>query len=482
MAAYHSADNRRHKLTSFRVRRVKCDETKPDCQRCTSTGRTCNGYDNDATVPRRTPTQLTHPSYGPLVAIPSVAPLTQPHWHAAAALTPGLRPIWPSPLDLSGTETERSYFHDLRHAAEAGLSQHVAHQTPFWTYTVPHLALHFPAVRHATLALGAALRTYHLEAAAPPEAEVFALDRYGTAMTLLRAADREEQGVTATTLVCCLVFVVVEALRGNWDDALRHLRAGLAIIDSAVPSAELRALAEPRGVVSGLGLAGELDYVVRSFAALETSACLFRKDFRPVIALKALRAETAAREFRDMGEAHRAVAHFRREVCATAWAWRTGGEAGGGELEARAMQLEGQLRRFREGNALEGPAGVSLGMDVLHFCCSRQLSRRLAAQHPSGPGSPGSYRDEVAYKEILRLIESVKRGIAALAPKDYGRRFMLDVGIVAPAHFVARSCRGARTRERALEMLRGWERRENFWDGPEVGVLLRTGGGGVGEG
>jgi hypothetical protein len=27
-----------------RIRRVKCDETKPECERCTSTGRKCDGY------------------------------------------------------------------------------------------------------------------------------------------------------------------------------------------------------------------------------------------------------------------------------------------------------------------------------------------------------------------------------------------------------------------------------------------------------
>jgi hypothetical protein len=30
--------------TSLRIRRVKCDETKPFCIKCTSTGRTCEGY------------------------------------------------------------------------------------------------------------------------------------------------------------------------------------------------------------------------------------------------------------------------------------------------------------------------------------------------------------------------------------------------------------------------------------------------------
>lgn len=35
-----------HALThqSQRIRRIKCDETKPHCQRCTSTGRKCDGY------------------------------------------------------------------------------------------------------------------------------------------------------------------------------------------------------------------------------------------------------------------------------------------------------------------------------------------------------------------------------------------------------------------------------------------------------
>jgi len=31
-------------LISIRIRDVKCDETQPPCQRCTSTGRTCDGY------------------------------------------------------------------------------------------------------------------------------------------------------------------------------------------------------------------------------------------------------------------------------------------------------------------------------------------------------------------------------------------------------------------------------------------------------
>lgn len=31
--------------TTCKIRRVKCDETKPNCKRCTSTGRKCDGYE-----------------------------------------------------------------------------------------------------------------------------------------------------------------------------------------------------------------------------------------------------------------------------------------------------------------------------------------------------------------------------------------------------------------------------------------------------
>ena len=32
---------------SIRIRRKKCDETKPSCQRCKTTGRKCDGYENE---------------------------------------------------------------------------------------------------------------------------------------------------------------------------------------------------------------------------------------------------------------------------------------------------------------------------------------------------------------------------------------------------------------------------------------------------
>ena len=35
-----------------RIRRVKCDETRPACNRCTTSGRTCDGYASSTTAPQ----------------------------------------------------------------------------------------------------------------------------------------------------------------------------------------------------------------------------------------------------------------------------------------------------------------------------------------------------------------------------------------------------------------------------------------------
>src|ERR1700760_688238 len=47
----------------LRIRRVKCDEEKPACRRCTSTGRTCDGYASASvlTTPQQTPKQAALP-------------------------------------------------------------------------------------------------------------------------------------------------------------------------------------------------------------------------------------------------------------------------------------------------------------------------------------------------------------------------------------------------------------------------------------
>ncbi|KAL2108719.1 hypothetical protein VUR80DRAFT_3427 [Thermomyces stellatus] len=412
---------------------------------------------------------------------------------AAAASTPGLRIIRPSLPDIGGTDTERLYFHEFRRAAENGIYQHVQNDASFWKWTIPQLCLQEPAIRHAVVALGAAFRTYHLAeprtpGGPPSQTEVFALDKYGQAMTVLGKMSREAPGVTATTLVCCLVFVAIECLLGNWEEALQHLRAGIAIIDSTVPIGDLMALADARGALSGTGqLASDTDYVVRMFSALELSACLFKDGFRPIIALKLLRARRAAglaisdlRESgnapRDVWSAHRAASQFARDACALSWEWNFEPQGDVSreceELLAVGQELEWRLQRLSESPNASRPgtlAEVSMRIEMLHVTACKQLAQVSAPRSTSQP------EVEAGFEEIVRRVGAFRRSVAAQGPEAQGRRFVIDPGIISSVHFVVYNCADARIRERALGHLRDWPRREHFWDGPEVAMLLEAG-------
>jgi hypothetical protein len=242
----------------------------------------------------------------------------------------------------------------------------------------------------------------------------------------------------------------------------------------------------------------DVDYVLRTFASLECSACLYTDGFRPNIALKLYRArnlsEETIPELGSIREAHRATQQYCRDVLALSWicGHSTGGLRDDGiegrssrpllaQLEvllALGTQLEKRLIQFQEGPNAPKPWSltyISLLIDQLHFSCCRKLCeivRRKSAPEYHDDGRGGG--DTAAYARIVDLAEYIKRGVVSLgSTAQRGRWFMLDIGIVSPVHFVAYNCADRATRDRAVRVLRGWPRRENLWDAAEVAMLLR---------
>ncbi|KAF2677407.1 hypothetical protein K458DRAFT_319508, partial [Lentithecium fluviatile CBS 122367] len=113
-----------------RIRRVKCDEAKPICQRCESTGRKCDGY--------TTPSANMHPysiAYTPpQLMLPSV---------------PG--------LDLNSTE-EQEAFHFYKYHTASELSGFF--DSSFWQFEVLQASHTLPAIRHAIIAMAALHRKF----------------------------------------------------------------------------------------------------------------------------------------------------------------------------------------------------------------------------------------------------------------------------------------------------------------------------------
>ncbi|KAI1502117.1 hypothetical protein F5X99DRAFT_418047 [Biscogniauxia marginata] len=178
-----------------KIRKVKCDEVKPYCHRCVSTGRKCDGY---------APTQ----------------PSTSLQWH---------RP--------------RSHFPDVNSAAE------IRHLQFFWEVAAPRLSgpmepyfwtnlvLQFgsfePAVRHSVIAISSLYERLHRDPAAarllPDDGVV--LRHYNAAIQEMKS----QESVPLVLLVCVL-FICIEFLRGNREAAIQHCKHGICLLETVESS------------------------------------------------------------------------------------------------------------------------------------------------------------------------------------------------------------------------------------------------------
>jgi len=175
---------------SFRTRRVKCDESKPSCEKCVKAGRTCVGYlpDNHGNEHSKAPT-LTDPKFGlckdQLIVV-----------------------------DISGTSRERSCFEFFRSYTIPQLS---GFDTNFWNRLLLQATHHEPAIRHAAIGLGSLHQRFESDKNSVlglnknTDSDGFALQQYVKAIRLLIQPihDRGKQAADVV-LMTCVLFICFE--------------------------------------------------------------------------------------------------------------------------------------------------------------------------------------------------------------------------------------------------------------------------------
>ncbi|KAL2832191.1 hypothetical protein BJY01DRAFT_260305 [Aspergillus pseudoustus] len=203
-----------------RVRRVKCDETPVECHNCTSTGRKCDGYDA-----QRLPRDRKKGASKNKAA---------QHPQTDVGRT----------IDWAMTSDERqclSYFHN--HTIPTLLQ---FFDSTLWQNHVLQLAGYEPPVYHAIVALSAIHRNseaHGMQLATPASIRAddawhrFAQDQLGRSVTLLnQRCASHDPSLREVILVCCLLFILADLLRGRYDDAFQHLRGGLGILKEVLAS------------------------------------------------------------------------------------------------------------------------------------------------------------------------------------------------------------------------------------------------------
>ncbi|KAM0281457.1 hypothetical protein ACHAQH_003487 [Verticillium albo-atrum] len=172
-------------------RKIKCDEAKPACSRCTSTGRTCAGYEMEH---QRSPQERSLAWYRPHQLIAH----DQTEGRAFQYFSRVVGPVLAGPQDAY-----------------------------FWTHLVMQFGHFAPAVRHAVLAISSLHEDFQNGKRISSElpGNPFALKHYNASLRHIQAA-RDENLV----LLTCVLYLCVAYLLGDIDSVIRHCWYGIAII------------------------------------------------------------------------------------------------------------------------------------------------------------------------------------------------------------------------------------------------------------
>ncbi|TPX12572.1 uncharacterized protein E0L32_000749 [Thyridium curvatum] len=209
-----------------KIRKVKCDEGRPACNRCISTGRTCDGY---GVWGGGSPALQNHGL--PKSRLGSNA-LAVAETRASGIVV--RRDLSSSPLIVSDSE-QACFEWFARRTTTKMPGLFVAE---IWKSLIFQASTTEPAVLHSVLAFS----SHHQKAAKKglnlgrvsqdlDEQEQFMLRQYTTAIVHLQSVlSRSDHSSTQIALVACAMLTCLEMLRGHFQAAESHFRNGLGLL------------------------------------------------------------------------------------------------------------------------------------------------------------------------------------------------------------------------------------------------------------
>ncbi|RGP63529.1 hypothetical protein FSPOR_8582 [Fusarium sporotrichioides] len=255
-----------------KIRRVRCDEGKPTCNRCNSTGWTCDGYTSPS------------PSSSTASSSSSASPSPMPLHTKSPSPVADLKLILPR----QNPEEVRSYNYFIQVTAP---SLSGAFYTDFWLVEVPRVCLSDAAIWHAVVSLGAAHEDFAENGLG--SRSIFALKQFNSSIRCLtesrspRHADRWRALVVSTIFTyagCSLLRELrIKTLKQGklQETTVLSVPVSIAPIQSILINLELLANALDNGGMTGnpaLLSQNKVFNVWRSYTAPRSSPRLSLED------------------------------------------------------------------------------------------------------------------------------------------------------------------------------------------------------------
>ena len=429
---------------------MKCDEQKPACHRCTSTGRSCDWF-NEKTA--TTTTTVSEPSSRNALVLR----------HPPSEFT-----------ELKSLELRGFEFFCNKTARELpGFFN-----SRFWESLVLQLSHSETAVLHAAIALGSLHESEEKngmlvsrERLIDPRHSV-ALRQYNVAIAGLRnrmATSEREQKVIA--LAACLLFIHIELLRGRYDPAIAHLQSGLKILremNTRSANADIGQDEDDKSIDSMMATAfARLDLQTAHFGlstpampyAINNAECgvqqLSRNGFENLVHAKA-RCDTL------MGSTFHFLAKYRPPSSPQALETQDAAIEQKRLLTLHLGYMDALDRFLDQPDKIPSKKNCQ-GVILLrmHLLTTYTLVSVCLAEN-----------EEEAFDQYLaefkKITSLAKEFLSSFSGANLqGPRLpslSTDWGIIPPLAVTVMKCRDPNTRRNALSILASWPHREGFWD------------------
>ncbi|KAG4420541.1 hypothetical protein IFR04_006361 [Cadophora malorum] len=207
----------RNGCKTCKIRRVKCDEGKPECSRCLKFGVKCDGYVKPSEMTSLPPVRIILPRgsayFEPIIYQPRVT--------------------------VFQDRKELEYFEYFRE----GIAPHLAgsFESDLWSHLVLQACEIDDSIRHAIIAIAALKSTANValgfnsrprrETETASHHQEFALRQYQKALKSMRKASVGGTQDLRTTLITCIVIICFESFAGNFETAVKQAVVGLNLVE-----------------------------------------------------------------------------------------------------------------------------------------------------------------------------------------------------------------------------------------------------------
>jgi hypothetical protein len=466
---------------------VKCDEAKPECERCTSTSRKCDGYvtpkpKKDAPKLRANVNEL---------ALGRAINWEQGDSSERRAIDYFRCHTAPGVASYFDTDFVGLFFRSWSFLEDrANDSFHRQ-----WSRLVLAVSQSEPAVRHALVAVGtlnerrdvylrdvtfskSIVIDYQLETGSTfhcqqeQHNDPFAISQYNKSIAhLANAMNSPSSNSIDTALLVCILFVCVECLRGDYAPALKHFQGGMSIALAAAGKGGPNCRAtQPTGLREKL---------MPFFNRLELLCQLYGQRPEYIYGLSPSQALPDA--FHSIVEARDSIVHlmnisirlihstkFRRyksqitfddivqhnDVVSCLSTWRT--------------TLDCFLATAPPSSHLTEAATI---LEIQRIATLTWLNRALVPEESAADADIPLYEQAVRLAESLQISDHNQIKSTTTKSTLPASTFLFDMEIVSPLYLVAIKCRDPSIRRRAIAVLRHTVRREGLWDSVKAAAI-----------